>query len=142
VTHELIREYYRCFNERRLDDAAGLFAPEAVVEMPPFVVNGTGGEAYLRFAGAWLRAFPDALFLIESVDQRGERVCEVNILATGTHTGALNLGELGIAPPCHSEICIRMRELMEFRNRRLTYASLAFDLTRLLQAVSGTGEGV
>jgi hypothetical protein len=91
MTDQLIRDYYRCFNERRIPDAGLLFAPDAVLEMPPFVQRAHGYAAYAHFAETWLRAFPDAVFTMERMEQHNETMCEVDIIATGTHSGPLDL---------------------------------------------------
>ena len=72
MTDQLIRDYYGCFNERRIADAGALFAAGAVLEMPPFVQKADGRNGYAQFAEAWLRAFPDAQFTIKHVEQRNE----------------------------------------------------------------------
>lgn len=53
----LIRDHYACFNERRIADVAALFSADAVLDMPPFVQNAVGGDAYVQFAEAWLGAY-------------------------------------------------------------------------------------
>src|ERR1700676_4242154 len=65
MSDQLVRDYYRYFNERRLATAGMLFGPDAVVDMPPFVHQAHGPAAYAQFADTWLRAFPDALFTLE-----------------------------------------------------------------------------
>src|ERR1035437_6550184 len=91
MTDQLIRDYYRCFNERRIPDAGLLFTPDAVLEMPPFVQRAHGYAAYAQFAETWLRAFPDAVFTMERMEQHNETMCEVDIIATGAHSGPLAL---------------------------------------------------
>jgi hypothetical protein len=42
ISEPFIRNYYACFNERRIADAEALFAPDAVLDMPPFVRKTRG----------------------------------------------------------------------------------------------------
>jgi len=95
MTTSLIRQYYGWFNERRLSDAAGLFADDADVELIPGE-RAQGGSGYLRFAHAWVSAFPDATFAIQQIEHRTETLAEVYLLATGTHQGTLAFGVLSI----------------------------------------------
>ena len=71
MTTSLIRQYYGWFNERRLSDAAGLFADDADVELIPGE-RAQGGSGYLRFAHAWVSAFPDGTFAIQQIEHRTE----------------------------------------------------------------------
>jgi len=66
MTSSLIRQYYGFFNERRLSDAAGLFADDADVELIPGE-RARGGDGYVRFAETWLHAFPDATLTVQHV---------------------------------------------------------------------------
>jgi predicted ester cyclase len=132
----LVREYYRCFNERRIAAAGTLFAPDAVVEMPPFVERAHGSDAYTRFADTWLCGFPDAQFTIEQVQQRNETMCEVDLIATGTHAGPLDLGAFGLLRPSGVRLTLRLRELLDVRDGRITYASLSFDLNGLMRQLN------
>src|SRR5438105_3284531 len=86
MTTSLIRQYYGWFNERRLSHAAGLFADDADVELIPGE-RAQGGSGYLRFAHAWVSAFPDGTFAIQHIEHRTETLAEVYLLATGTHQG-------------------------------------------------------
>lgn len=136
MTDQLIRDYYRCFNERRLVDAGALFTARALVDMPPFVQGATGAAAYAQFTDAWLRAFPDAQFMIERVDQRGDTMCEVDLRATGTHTGLLDLGTYVVLKPSGVRVTLRLRELLDIREGLITYASLPFDSNQLVRELN------
>jgi len=133
MSDQLIRDYYAGFNERRLGDAGLLFAPDAVLEMQPFVQSAHGYAAYAQFADAWLRAFPDAQFGVEHVEQRNETMCEVDIIATGTHSGLLDLGTSGLLQPSGVRLTLRLRELVEIRDGRITHSSLSFDINQLVR---------
>ena len=130
--HLFIREYYACFNERRLSDAADLFASDAVLERGPF---GTfkSGEGYLQLVELWLRAFPDSKARIEHVEQRGDTICEVDLILTGTHLGDLNVPSHGVFKATGAAVSLRVRELLEIRARKITYSSVSFDASDLIR---------
>ena len=134
--HELILAYYRAFNERRLDDASAMFANEAELKTSAFEPSSTGPEAYRYFTTSWLTAFPDAHFAIQRVEQRGDTICEVDILATGTHQGQLNFEALGSIAPSGGVVSVRFRELLEIRHGAITYSSLEFDVHHLIQQLT------
>ena len=99
MTHMLIREYYACFNEHRFRDAADLFALDAVLEHQPFGPATRGGGGYLQFAQMWTDAFPDGTLTIDHVEQRGDTICEVDLVAMGTHAGDIDMGPFGVFKP-------------------------------------------
>jgi predicted ester cyclase len=134
--HQLILAYYTAFNERRLDDAASMFAQEAELKTPAFEQSLTGPDAYRHFAASWLDAFPDAHFAIQRVEQRGDTICEVDILATGTHRGRLKFDTLGSISPRGIKLMLRFRELLEIRHGTITYSSLEFDVHHLVQQLT------
>ena len=140
MADELIRRYYACFNERRLADAESLFAPTAVLDVPPFVHKAVGPTGYAQFVATWLGAFPDSQLTIDRVEQRGDAMCEVNLTATGTHAGALDLGPYGVMHPSGVRLTLRLRELIEVRFGSISYAALEFDINQLvreLQRIDG-----
>ena len=136
MNDQLVRDYYRCFNERRIVTAGALFAPDAVVEMPPFVQRADGSDAYAQFAETWLRAFPDAVLTMEHVEQRNETMCEVDLIASGTHSGPLDLGAFGLLRPSGVRLTLRLRELLDIRDGHITYTSLSFDLNGLVRQLN------
>jgi predicted ester cyclase len=134
--HELILAYYKAFNERRLDDAAALIAPEAELRIPGSDPSGSGPQAYRRFAESWLNAFPDAHFAIQRVEQRGDTICEVDVLATGTHRGRFSFDPFDSIAPTGARLSLRFRELLEIRFGLITFASLEFDVHHLVQQLT------
>ena len=131
--HELIRKYYACFNERRFADAAEFFSDDAVLEHGPLEQRQQDGAGYLQFAEMWVRAFPDAALSIVRVEQHGDTICEVDLIVTGTHLGAFDLGEGGLFKATGTDAKIPVRELLEVRVGKITYSSLAFDLHELIR---------
>jgi hypothetical protein len=136
MSAQLIREYYACLNERRIADVASLLAADAVLDMPPFVQGVSGANAYAQFADAWLRAFPDARFAILQIEQRGDTICEVDLQATGTHMGALDLGGFGVLKPSGASLTLQLRELLEVRSGKIAYANLRFDINHLIHQLN------
>src|SRR5262245_371067 len=132
----LIRQYYDCFNQRRFRDAAALFARDVVVEHPPFQAQQQGSEAFFAFAEMWVEAFPDGQLRIDQVEQRGDTICEVNLVATGTHEGTLKLGAYGVFKPTRAQLKLRVRQLFEVRFERITFSSLSFAVQGLVRQLA------
>jgi predicted ester cyclase len=130
--HLLIRQYYEAFNERRFDDAAEMFAEDAVLEhlQPELALKGP--PAYLKSARAAVAAFPDLSLQIVHVEQRGDTICEVDVLCTGTHKGEWTMGELGPFKPNGQRHSYHVREMLEVRGGKITYSSLSFDLQEVV----------
>jgi predicted ester cyclase len=126
-----IQQYYAAFNERRFADAAAMFADDAVVEQTVFQQPQRGGAGYLYFTETWIRAFPDASIAIERVIERSDAVYEVELLATGTHLGQLQIGGLTFSPG-GVEGVLHLRELLEFRGGRIVMSSVSFDFQELV----------
>lgn len=136
MSHLLIREYYACFNERRFRDAADLFSADAVLEHPPFGPPQRGGEAYIHFAEMWLGAFPDGRLDIDRVEQRGDTICEVDLVGTGTHQGDFDLGAYGVFRATGVKATLRFRELLEIRVGKITFSSLTFNVHDLVRQLT------
>jgi len=126
--HLLIREYYKAFNERRLEDAAELFTFDAVVQHRPDGVMQKGPEGYMESARATIAIFPDLEIHILHVEQRGDTIVEVDLSATGTHTGDWNMGALGILKADGAIKTVRHREMLEIRGGKITFSSITYDI--------------
>ena len=133
VCEAVIRRLYAAFNARRLDEAAGLFQEEAVLEHIPLGRQQRGPAGYREFAGMWLNAFPDATFDVERVNFRGGRHCEVDLRVNGTHRGALDLGGYGQFKPSGASGEMRMRQMIEVEDGRIAFSSLSFDVQAIVQ---------
>ena len=133
MDHGFLHHYYECFNRRRLDDAAELFTPDAVLERMHGSDTGRGGRAYRAFAEGWLRAFPDATLTIQRIMPRKGTLCEVELLAKGTHEGTLDLGSGGAFKPSGSPATIRVRELLDIRDGKIAFSSLSVDFQELIR---------
>lgn len=137
--HQLIRHYYNAFNERRFDDAAELFTDDAVLEHVPADVPLKGPAAYLASARAAIAAFPDLALRIVHVEQRGDTICEVDVLCTGTHQGEWAMGELGPFKPTGQRHSYHVREMLEIRGGKITYSSLSWDLQEVVAQFGKVG---
>jgi predicted ester cyclase len=135
MSETLIREYYACFNERRFQDAAKLFAENALLEHIPFGKQHRGKDGYVRFVQAWGGAFPDGRLVVERIDRRSDTMFDVHLLSTGTHRGLLDIGIFQFrAMGAKTEL--RLRELLEIRDGHIVASSVSFDLTDLINQVS------
>ena len=63
-------------------------------------------------------------------------MCEVDLIATGTHSGSLDLGAFGLLRPSGVRLEIRLRELLDIRDGHITYASLSFDINGLMRQLN------
>jgi SnoaL-like domain len=131
-----IRGYYACFNERRFRDAAAMFTSDAIVLHIPFGQSERGARAYLRFAETWIRAFPDAVLAVERTGSRGDTLWDVDLLATGTHLGPLELGSFGTFKPTGAQTTLRMRELLDFRDGQIVFSSLSMEVQDVIQQLT------
>jgi predicted ester cyclase len=131
-THQLIRDYYTAFNERRFDDAAELFAEDACLEHLPSALELKGPAAYRASARAAVAAMPDLSLQIVHVEQRGDTICEVDVVCRGTHEGEWAIGELGPFKPTGQRHSYHVREMLEIRGGKITYSSLSWDLQEVV----------
>ena len=139
-THLLIRDYYRSFNERRFADGGEFFTPDAVIEHPPFGTARIGPEGYVEAAQFCISVFPDVQLQLVHVEQRGDTICEVDLLGTGTHLGVLDMGSLGIFKPDGVKTTLRIREMLEVRGGKFTYSSLSYDMQEFLARFKPKGD--
>jgi len=135
-----IRDYYACFNERRFQDAAAMFAEDAVLEQMPFLQRLRGGSAYHVFAETWTRAFPDATVTIEGLVEAPSGVFEVDLVGTGTHEGELKFGG-SVFKATGIRTTLHLRELLEMRDGRITLSCVSFDFQELVQQLARVDEG-
>lgn len=135
ASESLIRRYYSAFNERRLDAAAKLFSDDAVLEQVLRPQRHRGGNGYLQFAEAWLSAFPDAVLTVQSVVARDISTHEIGLVATGTHSGPLDLGGW-IFKPTNAAATLNLREVLEIRDGRIVFSGMSFDLHQMVEQLS------
>src|SRR5258707_1220050 len=82
---------------------------------------------------AWLEAFPDATLTIQRIGPRGGTLCEVELLASRTHQGTLDLGAVGAFKPSGADTAIHIRELLDIRAGRIVFSSWSLDFQDLIQ---------
>lgn len=128
-----IAEFYACFNDRRLPDAAAMFADDALVEHAALQRPRQGGGGYLEFADMWTRGFPDAAVRIQHISSRTAGLYEVELLAHGTHLGPLDFGGGVLFKPTGAAASLRLRQLLQFDGQKIAYSSLSFDLQDIVQ---------
>lgn len=116
-------------------DAAALFHHEAVLMQMPGAQQQRGPDGYASFAGGWLVGFPDARLTMDRVLPRDHDMYEVDLTATGTHTGPLLLGGWQFQPT-GAKARLQVRELLEIRNGQLVSSRLSIDVQDLVQQLA------
>jgi SnoaL-like polyketide cyclase len=135
VRDSVIDQYYSYFNERRFVEATALFAETAVLEQLPLQRQERGGIGYLQFVSAWLRAFPDAALAAQHISSPDATTYEVDLAATGTHRGALEVGGW-VFRPTGAHVVFRLRELLQVREGKIAFSSLSFDLHEIIDKLA------
>jgi predicted ester cyclase len=135
-THALIQRLYASFNARELEDAAPLFADDALIEHGAPGRQQRGSAGYLEFARMWIGAFPDALLTVEGITPRNPTTIEIDLLAIGTHQGPLDLGGYGLFKPSGTKGRLRLRQIVEFRDSRIAYSALSYDVQNIVQQLT------
>ena len=131
----IINQYYAAFNQRRFVDAGTLFAQDAVLDQIPLLRQEAGAIGYLQFVSAWLRAFPDASFIVREVSTEDGYIFDVRIEASGTHSGALEVGGRVFRPTgAFTTLCLR--EMLEIRDGRIAFASVIYDLHEVVEKLA------
>ena len=123
----VITQYYATFNQRQFLEGAALFADDAVLQQLPQQRQEPGSIGYLQFVSAWLRAFPDAEFVIRGITSHDGRTFDVALDATGTHRGPLDLAGW-VFRPTGQRASFGIRELLEVRAGKIAFASLSLNL--------------
>jgi predicted ester cyclase len=132
----LTERLYALFNARELDAAAALFADGAVLEHAAPRRQQRGGAGYLEFARMWIGAFPDAVMTVEGITPRNPTTVEIDLLATGTHQGPLDLGGYGLFKPTGASARLRLRQIIELRDGQIAYSALSFDVQDIVQQLT------
>ena len=130
---DLVQRLYESFNARDLNQAAALFADDALLEHAATGRQQRGGSGYLEFVRMWIGAFPDATLEVERITPRSPTTVEVDVCATGTHEGPLDLGGYGLFKPSGTKGNLRMRQILEVRDGKFVYSALSFDVQDIVQ---------
>jgi len=133
MSESLIQRYYAAFNARRIPEASSLFNADAVLAHASFEQRFRGPDAYAQFVASWLQAFPDAQLKVERVGFKGDTIAEVDLIAEGTHCGQLQLGSYGSFERTGQRVALRVRELLELRGGKISYAAWSFDTHALVR---------
>ena len=131
----VIDEYYTSFNERRFVDAAALFGDHALLQQLPQQRQESGSIGYLQFVSAWLKAFPDAAFIVRRIASDDGRTFEVTLDATGTHRGPLDFGGW-VFRPTGLHATFGIRELLEVREGKIVFSSLTLNLHEIVDKLA------
>jgi hypothetical protein len=132
-TKALIQRLYSLFNARQLEQAAALFADDALLEHAVTGRQQRGPAGYLDFARMWICAFPNAVLTVDAISARTPTTVEVELLATGTHEGPLDLGGYGVFKPSGTCGTLRLRQRVEVQDGKITYSALSFDVHDIVQ---------
>jgi hypothetical protein len=135
ATLAAISQYYAWFNERRFRDAANMFAANAVLEHIPMTKGHQGREGYLRFAHAWLNAFPDVVLDVERIQPRSATLFDIDLMSRGTHLGDLDVG-VYLFRPSRVQASLRLRELLQVQKGKITSSTLSFDINDVVRQLS------
>lgn len=133
--HAIIAAYYAHFNQRHFVEAAALFAADAVLEQLPLRTQERGGIGYLQFVSVWLRAFPDAVLHAERITSTRASTFDVELRATGTHRGALDLGGR-VFRPNGAHIVLHLRELLQIEAGKIVFSTVSFDLHEIVDKLA------
>jgi steroid delta-isomerase-like uncharacterized protein len=116
---KIVRRFFEEFwNERRLEVAEEIFAPECVTHQLQSGAEATavprGGAAVREHAAEWLKSFPDLRFTVEQMIAEGDRVV-TQATMHGTHAESW----LGI-PASGRRVGIRMSVIHQITGEKIT----------------------
>jgi SnoaL-like domain len=135
--HDIIHRYYNLYNGRKFEEAGELFTADAVLEHAPYgEAPRRGGRGYVDSANLSVQAFPDAQIEVLGIQPRGNTIFEVDLVASGTHLGMLDLGMYGRFDATGASIRVRHREVLDIRDGLIVYASVTFDAQELVAQLS------
>lgn len=133
---QIARLYYQCFNERRLDEAAGLVDPQALFHYVPTRQRLVGRAGYRALVAAWLYAFEDAQLEIQSVATNGTLV-DIEFIGRGTHTGDLVLGDALSIAATGRAAHLPFHDRLEIRDGLIVSSELDFDVEEMKRRLLG-----
>jgi hypothetical protein len=89
-------------------------------------------DRYIASARQATTSFPDLRLDILRVEQRGDTIVEIDMIATGTLASDWNGGPLGTLKATGPVKKFRGRETLEIRGGKITFSALTYDLQELL----------
>jgi len=132
---EVLLRLYDRFNRHELAASDDLFAPDAVVECPPFRHQGDGALGWRAFVERVATAFPDARLRVERLSKLADSMYQCFVLCDGTHRGVFDVGSHGQFSPTGRRVHLTFRQLVQFRGGKIVYMNMSCDpveLTRLM----------
>ena len=128
---QIARQYYRLFNERKLDAAGQLVDRGASFRYLPSKQRLIGRAGYRALAAMWLNAFADGQLEVASLLQTDDDTVVVEIVGRGTHTGDLVLGDAVTIPATGVTGALPFRETLRIRNGSIVDVELDFNIDEL-----------
>ena len=133
---QLVRWYYRLFNERRLEEAEQLVDRQASFFYVPTRQRFIGRAGYRELASAWLAAFPDARISVTSLRRIDHETVCLEFKGRGTHAGDLVLGDALILPASGRATSLVFQNTLRVRNGQIVRVRFDFDLQELQRRLS------
>lgn len=126
-----LRQIYNAYTSRNFEEASQQFSEEAEIFNHATGDRFTGREGYLHQAGAWAAAFPDLQLEILSCEGSEEHAA-VEYSLRGTHTGPF-ITSSGFLPPTQAHVELRLCDIVELHEGRITRLSTYFDSAAMLR---------
>ena len=123
----LVRAYYCCFNERRLDDPLDFLDEHAKLHHVWAAESLVGPEGYREFSRAWLAAFPDAHLDVIGISPFGERGIQAELVGHGTHAGRFMMSPTRSFPPTGRRLTFTFRHVVAIEAGKIVESWLDFD---------------
>jgi predicted ester cyclase len=121
----IMREMHAAWNAKDMDKCASYARPDARMTMP-------SGDSipFREYIEMWARAFPDGQITEVNTVVQGNTVVS-EFIGKGTHTGSLG-GPMGPIPATNRRLEMKLVEIGEFTNGKLTAARVYFDTAGMM----------
>ena len=136
---QVVRRYYRLFNERQLEEAALLVDPLASFYYVPTKQRLIGRAGYRALASGWLAAFPDARIDIRSVRRVDYETVRLEFVGRGSHRGDLMLGDTLVIPATGRSATLVFRNALKIRASLIRSVRFDLDAQELRRRLTGDG---
>ena len=124
---DVVREFYRAFNEKDVEAVRATMHPDALMESIPFETT----EKLIDHCMSFARAFPDGKVEITQLVAQGDNVV-AEFIGRATHRGPLpGPGDLEI-PPTNRHLEMRIVEVFQLRDGRISMMRQYFDTLALM----------
>jgi steroid delta-isomerase-like uncharacterized protein len=136
---QLVRRFWDAFNADQFDKAVELVAPNAVLESTSGQDQTYRGPSGFKEAMTmWKAGTPDMKVEIANVVASDTHVA-TEIVATGTHTRTIH-GPQGDIPPTNRKITLRIADVWEIRNGKITHSRGYMDSASMGQQLGITAK--